>query len=407
MASASNDGARAEPFPPVGPERMPDGTTGGGGSVQTKDGVSVDVERVQSGVERKRGQWFRYIRTREFWLVLLFGQILALCIVGTNTFSSLLTEAGANIPAFQTFFNYVLLNAVWTTITVYKYGAKGWWEMFKTQGWRYAILSFCDVEGNYFTVLGFRYTTILSAQLINFWAIVVVVIISFLFMKVRYGWPQVAGIVTCVAGMGLLLASDHITHASDFPAENQLKGDLFALLGATCYGFSNVLQEWLVSKRPLYEVVGMIGFWGMLINGVQAAIFDRESFRAAVKVYKPAIGGYIAGFDLLLCIFYSIAPLVFRMGSAAFLNISLLTGNFWGTIVGIHVFHLKVHWMYPVAFVLIVLGLFVYFALDGELGEAEKPWLGEGQVGGVDGVGTARRRLERDARREGSEGDEA
>ena len=35
------------------------------------------------------------------------------------------------------------------------------------------ILAFLDVEGNYFTVLGFRYTTILSAQLINFWAIVV------------------------------------------------------------------------------------------------------------------------------------------------------------------------------------------------------------------------------------------
>jgi len=172
--------------------------------------------------------------------------VLALCIVGTNTFSSLLTGAGANIPAFQTFFNYVLLNAVWTSVTLYKYGFKKWSRMLYTDGWRYIILAFMDVEGNYFTVLGFRYTTILSAQLINFWAIVIVVIMSFLFLKVRYGWMQILGIFVCVGGMGLLLASDHITGATNFPAENQLKGDLFALLGATFYGLSNAFQEFLV-----------------------------------------------------------------------------------------------------------------------------------------------------------------
>jgi len=343
---------------------------------------------------RGKKEWFAYLKTKQFWLVMVFGQILALCITGTNTFSSLLAGAGANIPAFQTFFNYVLLNAVWTSVTIYKYGFKGWAKMVYKYGWRYLILSFFDVEGNYFTVLGFRYTTILSAQLINFWAIVVVVVLSFLFMKVRYGVMQIIGIFVCVGGMGVLFASDHITHANDFPAENQVKGDLFALLGATCYGFSNALQEFLVSKRPMYEVVGMLAFWGMIINGVQAGIFDRESFRGAVAVYTPKIGGYIAGFDLLLFIFYSLAPLVFRMGSAAFLNISLLTSNFWGTIVGIHVFHLKVHWMYPIAFVLILCGLIVYFIMDSSWGDQEKPWLGENQEQGVSGVGTARKRIE-------------
>lgn len=65
--------------------------------------------------------------------------------------------ANANIPAFQTFFNYVLLNIVWTSVTIYKIGFKGWLRMVYKDGWRYLILSFCDVEGNYFTVLGFRY----------------------------------------------------------------------------------------------------------------------------------------------------------------------------------------------------------------------------------------------------------
>jgi len=267
--------------------------------------------------------------------------------------------------------------------------------MFVQHGWKYLILSFFDVEGNYFTVLGFRYTNLLSAQLINFWAIVVVVILSFILLHVRYRVMAICGILTCVAGMGLLLASDKITHANDFPAESALKGDLFCLLGATFYGFSNTLQEFLVSKRPLYEVVGMLSFWGIIINGTQAGIFDRTSFRNAA--WSPAVGGYIAGFDLLLFIFYGVCPLVFRMGSAAFLNISLLTGNFWGVIVGIHLFHLTIHWMYPVAFCLILVGLTVYFLMDTPMGDSAKPWLGDDQHEGVDGVGTARRRIEHDA----------
>jgi len=340
--------------------------------------------------------WLGYIKTKQFWIVLVFGQILALCITGTNTLSQLLANNNSNIPAFQSFFNYVLLALVWGPILLHKIGGfKAWGKMFLEQGWKYLILSFCDVEGNYFTVLGFRYTTILSAELINFWAIAVVVVLSFLILHVRYRFLAISGILTCIAGMGILFASDKITHANNFPAENELKGDLFCLLGATFYGFSNTLQEFLVSKRPMYEVVAMLAFWGIIINGTQAAIFDRTSFRNAE--WSPAVGGYIAGFDLALFVFYSIAPLVFRMGSAAFLNISLLTSNFWGAIIGIHVFHIPVHWMYPIAFVLIVVGLVIYFLWDTPMGDSAKPWLGDSQELGIDGLGTARRRVEHNA----------
>lgn len=252
------------------------------------------------------------------------------------------------------------------------------------------------MEGNYFTVLAYRYTTILSAQLINFWAIVLVVMISFLFLRVRYHPSQICGIFICVGGMGILLASDHITGSTDFgpvSRSHQLKGDLFALAGATFYGIDNVAEEFLVSKRPLYEVVGQLGFWGMLINGAQAGIFDRRSFRTAV--WNGKVGGYIIGYTICISLFYSLAPLMFRIASAAFFNISLLTGNFWGVVIGIQVFHLHVHWMYPIAFVCIMLGLVVYFIGKKGLGEARKPWLGENQQEGVSGVGTARRAAER------------
>ncbi len=242
-------------------------------------------------------------------------------------------------------------------------------------------------------MLAYRYTTILSAQLINFWAIVVVVILSLLLLHVRYHLTQYTGILLCCAGMGVLLASDHITGSNGGAAPNQLKGDLFALAGASFYGLSNTFEEYLVSARPLYEVVGQLAFWATLINGVQAAIFDRAALRSAV--WDARVGGYLSGYTLLLFVFYSLAPLVFRLASAAFFNISLLTANFWGVVIGVKVFMLRVHWMYPIAFVLIVVGLVVYFLTESVLGEAKKPWLGEDQERGVVGIGTARRKVEK------------
>lgn len=302
-----------------------------------------------------------------------------------------------SIPAFQTFFNYVLLNIVYTSFTLYRYGFKGWARLLLRDGWKYIILSFLDVEGNYFFVLAYRYTTILSAQLINFFAIVMVVIVSFVFLKVRYHCTQVAGILVCIGGMGILVGSDHITGAADplnpIGKGDQVKGDLFALLGAAFYGLSNVAEEFLVSKRPLYEVVGQLGFWGMIWNGAQAGIFDRKSFQRAH--WNSKVGGYLTGYTLILSLFYSLAPIMFRLASAAVFNISLLTGNFWGVIIGVKVFHLHVHWMYPIAFVCILGGLIVYFTGKQVLGDAKKPWLGKNQEGGVSGVGTARRKAVR------------
>ena len=358
-----------------------------GGDPAEQPPIQISAEEL----DRKKGR-FGYLKTKQFWIVLALSQALAVSITGTNTLSSLLAAEGTSIPAFQTLFNYVLLTLIYTSTTIYKYGLNRWFRLLLTDGWRYFILAFCDVEGNYFTVLAYRYTTILSAQLINFWAIAVVVMISLIFLKVRYHIFQYAGILICCGGLGMLVASDHITGSDSGQAVNAVKGDLFALLGATFYGLSNVFEEFLVSKRPMYEVIGQLGFWGMFINGVQAGIFDRHSFKIAT--WNAKVGGYLVGYTLILTWFYSAAPVVFRMASAAFFNIGLLTGNFWGVIVGIQVFHLHVHWMYPVAFVLIMGGHFVYYGTEGVLGEARKPWLGENQEGGNDGLGTARRKLE-------------
>jgi solute carrier family 35 protein F1/2 len=77
-----------------------------------------------------------YLLTKDFWFILALGQILAICITGTNTLTTLLVIEGTSIPAFQTLFNYVLLNIMYTGYTFYKYGFKKWAKTVRKDGWK-------------------------------------------------------------------------------------------------------------------------------------------------------------------------------------------------------------------------------------------------------------------------------
>ncbi|VVT49394.1 uncharacterized protein SAPINGB_P002249 [Magnusiomyces paraingens] len=342
----------------------------------------------------KLNSYFPFIFSKRFAIIFVHGQILSLCIVSTNTLTTFMSNNGVNIPAFQSLFVYVILALIFVPYTIYKHG---FLHLFKQiwfrSGWKYFILAFADVQGNYFIVKAYNYTNLLSASLLDNLAIVFVVILSFLFLKVRYHWAQCLGIIVCIGGSVVVVVSDLLTDKNWAPSD-PLKGDLFVVLSAFCYGLSNVLEEFLVSKAPVYEVVGQLGFFGTFIIGVQCAIFERGSMRNAN--WQPKIGGYLTGYTLSMLILYCTAPILFRMSSSAFYNLSLLTSDFWSLIIGIRVFGYYVFWLYPVGFVCIIIGVIIYHLVPkSRKTEANKPWLGENQELGVSGFGTAKRDIER------------
>ncbi|KAL1841060.1 hypothetical protein VTJ49DRAFT_7444 [Mycothermus thermophilus] len=395
----TNYGSTSMTALPDDPVQQADSKDAPRSSLSSSEAEAAAVAAGLSHLESRSKHWYSYLLTRDFWIIIAIGQTLALCITATNTFTSFLVSVNTNIPAFQTLLNYALLTLIWLPVTLRRHGLRKWARIIWKDGWRYFILSFLDVEGNYFTVLAYNYTNILSAQLINFWAIVCVVVLSFFFLGVRYRLLQIGGILLCCGGMGVLLASDHLTGSNGGGGSDMLKGDLFALLGATFYGITNVFEEWFVSKRPMYEVLSFLGVFGVCINGVQAAIFDRKSFEGAT--WNGQVAGWLVGYMVCLCLFYSLVPLVLRMGSAAVFDVNLLTANFWSVIIGTRVFGLSVHWMYPIAFVLIICGQIVYFVTGSILGDSKKPWLGEDQRDGVAGVGTAKRKALNEAKKKG------
>lgn len=45
-------------------------------------------------------------------------------------------EQGTSIPAFQTLFNYVLINLIYTPYTLYRYGFRKWFRLMLKDGWK-------------------------------------------------------------------------------------------------------------------------------------------------------------------------------------------------------------------------------------------------------------------------------
>ncbi|PYI20775.1 DUF914-domain-containing protein, partial [Aspergillus japonicus CBS 114.51] len=77
-----------------------------------------------------------YLTTREFYITLFLGQILAITNTACSTFSTLLADRGVSLPATQTFFNYLVLTVIFTTYTIHRHGLQGWTRSFRSRGWK-------------------------------------------------------------------------------------------------------------------------------------------------------------------------------------------------------------------------------------------------------------------------------
>ncbi|KAI1307328.1 hypothetical protein EDD11_004514 [Mortierella claussenii] len=311
------------------------------------------------------------LMSRKFMKILLLGQLLSLCITATTIFTTKLAqgEKPVSIPTTQSFLNYFVLGLVYTSITLYKEGFRGWIEIIRCRSLYYMLFALVDVEGNYFVVKAYNYTSLLSAMLLDSWTIPCVVLLSVFFLKVHFIRFHYLGVCLAMVGMGFLIWSD-MEAGKDFPGSDYVKGDLFCLLGATLYAVSNVYQEFLVRQRPLYEVVGQMGFWATILCGVQLAVLERNEIKNVE--WTPSVVGYIIGFDIAMFIMYSVSPILFRLSSATFFNLSLLTSDFYGLIFGIFLFAAKINRLYPTAYVLIISGIIAYNIYPAPEPEFEK-----------------------------------
>lgn len=301
---------------------------------------------------------WRSIWTKQFVLALVAGQVVSLCITCTNVTTTELVNRGWTLSTTQGFFLYFTLFIVYTPYTIYQYGFKGWGNVIRHDGWKYLILAACDVEANFMVVKAYQYTDLLSCMLLDAWAIPVCLFFSWVYMRTKYHWTQLLGVFICIGGLGLLVASDQLTQ-KDWQALSRAKGDGFMIAGATLYGFTNATEEFLVRKRPLYEVVGQLGMWGFLINGIQASALEWKGMREAP--WNGGIIGLLMAFTCAMLILYTVAPLLYRLASSAYFNLSLLSSDFYGLLFGLFLYHYSPYWLYFISFAVVIAGLITYF----------------------------------------------
>ncbi|CAG8520461.1 12024_t:CDS:2 [Dentiscutata heterogama] len=220
---------------------------------------------------------FFFLFTKEFAFILFWGQFLSLCFTGSIVIVTALTiNYHISLPATLSFFMYTTLTLICTPITIYKNGIRAYLRMLRIRGWKY-------VEANYFGIKAYAYTSILSTILLDAWAIPVCVILSIFFLHIKYHWSQYLGVGICLAGIGVLIEADFQSGKDMYYAVDPIKGDILCLISATFFGISNIIEEYYVKKRPAYEVLGQMGFWGMIVSGIQTWFL----FKTVMHVLYP------------------------------------------------------------------------------------------------------------------------
>ncbi|CAG8750188.1 36517_t:CDS:2, partial [Racocetra persica] len=235
---------------------------------------------------KERSSWISWIKTsfspmftNQFLIIFLFGQFLSFCITSTIVATA---ELKIKAPTVQNFLTYFVLFITCTPITIDKYGLEGFLKMMKIRAWKYILIAFMNVQGNYLIVKAFEYTSALSLMLLDAWTTPIVAVLSLIFLKVTYRSSQYLGITICMIGFGIVILGDFDIGKNMNIAKDPIKGDIFAIIAATCYGISNVFEEICVKERPLHEVIGQMGFWGTIISCIQIAIIENDEFNNLV-----------------------------------------------------------------------------------------------------------------------------
>uniref|UniRef100_A0A1I7S1W7 Solute carrier family 35 member F1 n=2 Tax=Bursaphelenchus xylophilus TaxID=6326 RepID=A0A1I7S1W7_BURXY len=300
---------------------------------------------------------------RTFQAVLL-GQMLSLCLCGTGVSSQLLAGMGFNAPAAQSFFNYFFLFFVYGLVLMFRSGDKNLCSVLRKRGWKYFLLAIIDVEANYMIVYAYQHTNLTSIQILDCSTIPVVMILSWLFLSVRYLFIHLVGVSICLAGIGLIIFADSQSGRGAEGGSDRLLGDLLCLGAALFYGAANVTEEFLVKQYDRFEYLGIVGLFGCLISSVQLAIFERESLTSFNWNLEALL--YCCLFTVCMFAFYSMVSIVMQKSSALMFNLSVLTADFYTLLAGIYIFSYKFDFLYLLSFFVVITGSLIFSARKTE-----------------------------------------
>lgn len=323
-----------------------------------------------------------HLAAMNLFVLIVLGQWVALLVTLTGVFSQLLSLDDIHIPTTQSLLNYILLTLVFVpTHILYNQVAQAnllpilldnnpvqqltsHCTTSKTL-LMYAIIALIDVEGNYLLVHAYQYTSITSIQLLDCFSIPVVILISRIFLHHIYNYKQIFGAVVSLLGLCMLITNDAYSNAASHNTTHAyttiLYGDMYVLIGCILYAASNCAQEKIVKTNDTIQWLAYIGVFGTMWSTLQILIFERDElmilYHMNVNIYNIY---YMVGFNISLYLLYLTVPVVLKHSGALFLNLSLLSADFYAIIFAVYLFHQSLNIVYFISFSIIIMGLLLY-----------------------------------------------
>ncbi len=132
--------------------------------------------------------------------------LLSCFIAGTSFCASSLADRGVMMPSFLNMLSYTLLAIVHTPFII--------GQPLKLPCWRYWAYAVLDVSGNVITLMSFMYTSMTSVMVLDCATIPVAMILSIVFLAAVYTKNHVFAVITCLAGLGMVIYSDSRSEAA-------------------------------------------------------------------------------------------------------------------------------------------------------------------------------------------------
>ena len=344
----------------------------------------------------------------------VLAQGTALLSASSAVASTALVERGANLPAWQSFFIYILLAAFYvpshwralardrdrraraeafasdaTSGEIDDDGASqavarpsgsasfspwGRWEETPVtrSPARYATLALIDTQANYLIVKAFQYTSLTSVTLLDCAAIPFSIALSRAALGGVYSRRHLFGGATSVAGLAVLVLTDAYLRGANDSGSNPALGDFLVLLAAFGYASSNVLQEAaLLDGASTVEVLAHVGGFGAIFSGMQCIALERESLGRLHATAGVAGIAELMVFAVSLFAMYSLVPEVLRRCGAAAFNVGMLSSDVWAFIARVIFFEgfgdVRAVVAFFASFIIVSAGLVVYAAAGDPL----------------------------------------
>lgn len=127
-----------------------------------------------------------------------------------------------------------------------------------------ALAAFCGVGFNMVTfMVGLSLTAPISASVLMVTTPIIVLVLSYLFLKEHLKPRRVIGIIIGFAGATLLILSDNSIATAD--AKNPLLGNLLVFVNALSYSFYLILAKKLIAKHDVMALMKWLYLFGILL----------------------------------------------------------------------------------------------------------------------------------------------